>query len=214
MQRTIKMYTKTIIPAYEQIGKRQRLTGFIGELYDDELLIHAQEYSTNGQAENALNALTHELLMDMFEHGLVDDVPTDAPGDDCDDHGPYADDDCPKCNCGATATLIVRCHGDHPVCHECYQRQFEDNYEEFRGWEVEPIGWLDVEGLRVVAPTSGMVVVQIAKEAPESLREDCLNVVTMALGQTHGAASVVTELHRLKARLEAAGMSRIVALDY
>jgi len=26
-----------------------------------------------------------------------DDIPTDAPGDDCPDHGPYADDDCPKC---------------------------------------------------------------------------------------------------------------------
>lgn len=23
--------------------------------------------------------------------------PTDAPGQDCPDHGPYADDDCPKC---------------------------------------------------------------------------------------------------------------------
>lgn len=24
-------------------------------------------------------------------------VADDAPGDDCPDHGPYADDDCPKC---------------------------------------------------------------------------------------------------------------------
>ena len=24
-------------------------------------------------------------------------VSDDAPGDDCPDHGPYADDDCPKC---------------------------------------------------------------------------------------------------------------------
>ncbi len=24
-------------------------------------------------------------------------IPDDAPGDDCPDHGPYADDDCPKC---------------------------------------------------------------------------------------------------------------------
>jgi len=23
--------------------------------------------------------------------------PSDAPGDDCPEHGPYADDDCPKC---------------------------------------------------------------------------------------------------------------------
>lgn len=26
----------------------------------------------------------------------MDDAPTDAPGGDCPDHGPY-DDDCPKC---------------------------------------------------------------------------------------------------------------------
>ena len=26
-----------------------------------------------------------------------DSLPDDAPGDDCPDHGPYADDDCPKC---------------------------------------------------------------------------------------------------------------------
>ncbi len=26
-----------------------------------------------------------------------DDTPDDAPGDDCPDHGPYTDDDCPKC---------------------------------------------------------------------------------------------------------------------
>ena len=24
-------------------------------------------------------------------------VSDDAPGDDCPDHGPYGDDDCPKC---------------------------------------------------------------------------------------------------------------------
>lgn len=26
-----------------------------------------------------------------------DTPPTDAPGDDCPDHGPFADDECPKC---------------------------------------------------------------------------------------------------------------------
>lgn len=24
-------------------------------------------------------------------------LPEDAPGDDCPDHGPYAEEDCPKC---------------------------------------------------------------------------------------------------------------------
>jgi hypothetical protein len=27
----------------------------------------------------------------------ADALLTDAPGDDCPEHGPYADDDCPKC---------------------------------------------------------------------------------------------------------------------
>jgi hypothetical protein len=26
-----------------------------------------------------------------------EDPPDDAPGDDCPDHGPYGDDECPKC---------------------------------------------------------------------------------------------------------------------
>lgn len=44
-----------------------------------------------------------------------------------------------RCACGAPATLLVHCNGEHPCCEECYQRQFEDNYEEWRGWEVEPL---------------------------------------------------------------------------
>lgn len=29
---------------------------------------------------------------------MTDDTPpNDAPGDDCPDHGPYSDDECPKC---------------------------------------------------------------------------------------------------------------------
>jgi hypothetical protein len=27
-----------------------------------------------------------------------DDVPTDAPGSDCPDHGPSGGEDCPKCD--------------------------------------------------------------------------------------------------------------------
>jgi hypothetical protein len=27
----------------------------------------------------------------------TDNPPDDGPGDDCPDHGPHADDDCPKC---------------------------------------------------------------------------------------------------------------------
>lgn len=75
------MYDKTITPAYEIVGKRKRLTGFIGELRDGDTLIHSQEYSTNSQAEHALNALTHDLLSDYFSAGLVDEPPVCATCD-------------------------------------------------------------------------------------------------------------------------------------
>lgn len=52
---------------------------------------------------------------------------------------PQASPEPPVCSCGAPATLIVHCNGEHPCCEPCYQRQFEDNFEEWRGWEVEPI---------------------------------------------------------------------------
>jgi hypothetical protein len=28
---------------------------------------------------------------------IIDEVPNDAPGDDCPSHGPYGGEDCPKC---------------------------------------------------------------------------------------------------------------------
>ena len=28
---------------------------------------------------------------------MASDPPTDAPGEDCPDHGPHADEQCPKC---------------------------------------------------------------------------------------------------------------------
>jgi hypothetical protein len=33
----------------------------------------------------------------VFHVNGDDTPPTDAPGNDCPDHGPYADEDCPKC---------------------------------------------------------------------------------------------------------------------
>ena len=69
------MYHKNITPAFETIGKRRKLTGYLAELYDGQMLIHSQEYSTAGQAEQALDALVYELLTDLAEQGLVDDVP-------------------------------------------------------------------------------------------------------------------------------------------
>ena len=58
------MYTKSITPAFEQVGKRKELTGYLGELHDGETLLHSMEYSTNSQAEAALDALAFELLTD------------------------------------------------------------------------------------------------------------------------------------------------------
>lgn len=73
------MFTKTYITAFEQIGKRKHLIGVIGELHDEGgLLIHSQLYDNKAQAEQALNTLTHELLMDYAEHGLVDAFPVAA----------------------------------------------------------------------------------------------------------------------------------------
>ena len=68
-------YTKTITPAFETIGRRQRMTGHLAELHDGNLLIHSQQYSTAGGAEQALDRIVYDLLSDLHEHGLVDDVP-------------------------------------------------------------------------------------------------------------------------------------------
>lgn len=122
-----------------------------------------------------------------------DDVPADAPDDDCPDHGPYADDECPKCACGADATLVVHVdHTDNEVCRICFEREYENNYEDTRAWIVDPI---DGPRYFLVDPTG---------ETP--ILTDILQVLNMALGNTHGAASVVAELQRLKARLEAAAV--------
>lgn len=69
------MYTKNIEMQFERVGKRTRLTGFIGELRDGEILLHSQQYSTNSQAEQALDRIVYELLTDLADQGLVDDVP-------------------------------------------------------------------------------------------------------------------------------------------
>lgn len=54
-----------------------------------------------------------------------DAAPADAPGDDCPDHGPYGDDECPKCECGANATVPVYIAGRKtPLCSACYARAF------------------------------------------------------------------------------------------
>lgn len=73
------MYTRTITPNYEPIGKRERLTGFIGELRDEGgVLIHSREYSTYSQAERAMDVIVYDLLSDLCEQGLTDTLPIAA----------------------------------------------------------------------------------------------------------------------------------------
>lgn len=68
-------YTKSISPAFTKVGKRKKLTGYLGQLYDGNQLIHSMEYSTNHDAEVALDALVFDLMGNMAGCGLVDDLP-------------------------------------------------------------------------------------------------------------------------------------------
>lgn len=58
-------------------------------------------------------------------------------------HGDFArvnfPDDCPKCACGAPATTLVHCQSTHRLCDVCYENDFNQNEEEIRSWESEPI---------------------------------------------------------------------------
>ena len=91
-------YTKTITPAFEtkKNGKRGKLTGYIGELRDGEMLVHSMEYSTNSQAEAALDALAFELLTDLAEQGLVDELPAFEPTTCVYCHKPHHPQACPE----------------------------------------------------------------------------------------------------------------------
>lgn len=83
-------FNKTIDPSYEIDGRRKRLVGYIGQITDESgVVLHSYEYSTHSQAENGLNAIVYDLLMDYAERGLVDTVPT------CTTCG--NDGDCPDC---------------------------------------------------------------------------------------------------------------------
>lgn len=47
---------------------------FLGELFDGPMLIHDKEYSSYSVAEQAMDALIVELLLDQCEQGLIDDL--------------------------------------------------------------------------------------------------------------------------------------------
>ena len=110
--------TKTITPAFEIKGKRKKLTGFIGELRDGKTLIHSQEYSTNSQAEQALDALAFELLTDLAEQGLIDELPTFEPSTCVYYHKPHHPQSCPEMRGRLFAPRCVTC-GDDGDCPDC-----------------------------------------------------------------------------------------------
>lgn len=62
-------------------------------------LCFINDYETN---QDNSNAWTVEPLTASAD----DDIPTDAPGDDCPDHGPYGDDECPKCSLIAIGSRV------------------------------------------------------------------------------------------------------------
>lgn len=174
-------FEKDIAPSFAIDGRRKRLVGYIGQITDESgVVLHDHEYSTYGQAENALNAVVYDLLMDYAERGLVD-PPADAPGDDCPDHGPYADDDCPKCctTCDGEGRIPAYGYGDQAggyaeTCPDCDGRPHEVSSAELPPYTP-------------LAP----------------LFDDVARVIDMALGKSHGATSVVAELRRVRARLAA-----------
>ncbi len=76
-------YTKTITPQYVRrpVGKhgtRSKLTGYLGELHDGEMLLHSMEYGTYHEAEVILDQLMFELMSSYAPyHGP--DPRTEAP---------------------------------------------------------------------------------------------------------------------------------------
>jgi hypothetical protein len=69
-------FTKSITAQFEQVGRRQKLVGQLGQITDESgMVIHSQLYNTHPEAEAKLNALVRELLIDYAERGLVDTLP-------------------------------------------------------------------------------------------------------------------------------------------
>jgi hypothetical protein len=90
---TTSPFTKTITAQFETVGRRQKLVGQLGEIRDESgLLIHSQSYDSTIEAEQALDDLVYELLVDYAERGLVDALPVAR----CATCG--GDGDCPDCD--------------------------------------------------------------------------------------------------------------------
>lgn len=88
-------YRKEITPKYETIGKRRRLTGFLGEVFDGETRVSCLEYRNYSEAETQTDLLVYELLSDPMAYTatqmdggaddppegpiILDEAPTDEP---------------------------------------------------------------------------------------------------------------------------------------
>jgi hypothetical protein len=67
---------------------------------------------------------------------MSDTPPTDAPGEDCPDHGPYGDDDCPKCRSCKGAHHTWQCpeiwkplRMDALLCDSCDTQQPRSSFQ-------------------------------------------------------------------------------------
>jgi hypothetical protein len=78
---TTATFTKSIQPYWKTAGRRNKLAGFIGDLYDENgVVLHSKLYDSTIEAEQALDDLVYELLVDYAERGLVDTLPVEDPG--------------------------------------------------------------------------------------------------------------------------------------
>jgi hypothetical protein len=69
--------------------------------YDLDVMVGG-EWVASAKNNHAADDTAHEVwyrsVLDQPAVAQGDETPpNDAPGDDCPDHGPYGDDDCPKC---------------------------------------------------------------------------------------------------------------------
>ena len=77
---TTSPFTKLIEMQFAPAGRRTKFVGFIAELRDESgLLLFSQVFDRRADAEQALNGLVRELLLDYAERGLVDTLPEPIP---------------------------------------------------------------------------------------------------------------------------------------
>jgi hypothetical protein len=176
------MYDKSIAYDRETRDYAMRLDG--------ELVGFARNYH---EAEITLDQLVYELLSDGHFATAVEldggAVECNEPDNLCDVHNP----------CPAHAADAARYLAEHldtvrddlaRIEDEQYDMDFAQSQRVIIG---HPCPTCNDEG---DCPDCGTYTTPILI--------DCLNVIDMALGHTYGAASVVSELRRLKARIEAA----------